>query len=280
MANRRATLGKNPGDVSSMFDEVASRYDLMNDVASLGQVRVWRAAAVAAVAEASGSAAACRSAGVEVPAGAEVPAATEAPAGSGSFGATETSAESETRILDLAAGTATSTVAYKANGATAIACDFSQGMLAQARKRHPEVCCVAGDAMSLPFADETFDVVTISYGLRNFNDPTKALREMLRVTKPGGRLVIVEFSTPVWGPLRRLYRFYLGRVMPAFSGIFSSDESAYDYLGESILAWPGQNELARVVQSAGWRSVAYRNLSEGIVAIHRATRPVVPARSR
>ena len=147
-------------------------------------------------------------------------------------------------------------------------------MLSEARRRRPEIPCVAGDAMRLPFADGAFDVVTMSYGLRNVNDPRKALKEMLRVAKPGGRLAIAEFSTPVWGPMRRLYSFYLGSVVPALSEAFSSDESAYDYLGESILAWPDQADLARMIQDAGWRSVAYRNLTGGIVAIHRAVRPM------
>ena len=234
MANRRASLKKKPGEVSRMFDEVASRYDLMNDVASLGQVRVWRAAVAAAVA-----------------------------------------AGPVDRVLDLAAGTATSTASYTENGASAVACDFSLGMLSEARRRRPEIPCVAGDAMRLPFADGVFDVVTMSYGLRNVNDPRKALKEMLRVAKPGGRLAIAEFSTPVWGPMRRLYSFYLGSVVPALSEAFSSDESAYDYLGESILAWPDQADLARMIQDAGWRSVAYRNLTGGIVAIHRAVRPML-----
>ena len=95
------------------------------------------------------------------------------------------------------------------------------------------------------------------------------------MAKPGGRLAIAEFSTPVWGPMRRLYSFYLGSAVPALSEAFSSDESAYDYLGESILAWPDQADLARMIQDAGWRSVAYRNLTGGIVAIHRAVRPML-----
>ena len=131
----------------------------------------------------------------------------------------------------------------------------------------------AGDATALPFADESFDVVTISYGLRNVQDTVRALSEMRRVTVPGGRIVIAEFSTPVRPTFRRLYRFYLGSALPAAARLVSSNTEAYDYLGESILAWPDQQKLAGLMQEAGWRGVGYKNLSGGIVAVHRATRP-------
>ena len=169
---------------------------------------------------------------------------------------------------------------YAADGAEVVACDFSTGMVAEGKHRHPEIAFVAGDATALPFADETFDVVTISYGLRNVQDTARALAEMHRVTVPGGRIVIAEFSTPVSPLFRRLYRFYLGSALPAAARLVSSNTQAYDYLGESILAWPDQRGLAGLMHAAGGRGVGYKNLSGGIVAVHRATRTARPAVER
>lgn len=228
----RATLAKDPREVAGMFDAVASRYDLTNDVMSLFQVRMWRAVTRRAVAARKGM-----------------------------------------TVLDLAAGTGTSSAEYAADGAAVVACDFSAGMLAEGRRRHPQISFVAGDATALPFADETFDVVTISYGLRNVQGTVQALREMYRVAKPGGRIVIAEFSTPVRPQARRLYSFYLGTVLPAAARLVSSNTDAYDYLGESILAWPDQKGLAALMQEAGWRAVGYKNLTGGIVAVHRGAKP-------
>ncbi|WP_136313964.1 demethylmenaquinone methyltransferase [Actinomyces procaprae] len=232
----RASLAKDPREVAGMFDAVARRYDLTNDVMSLWQVRMWRAVTRAAVAARPGM-----------------------------------------RVLDLAAGTGTSSVDYAADGADVAACDLSAGMVAEGRRRHPEIEFVVGDATALPFPDADFDVVTVSYGLRNVQDTAAALAEMARVTRPGGRLVIAEFSTPVQTAFRRLYRFYLGTALPAAGRLVSSNADAYGYLGESILAWPDQEALAALIQDAGWRGVGYKNLSGGIVAIHRATRPGIPA---
>ena len=170
-----------------MFDAVARRYDLSNDVMSLFQVHMWRRVTRAAVAARPG-----------------------------------------TRVLDLAAGTGTSSVEYAADGAEVVACDFSTGMVSEGKRRHPEIAFVAGDATALPFADESFDVVTISYGLRNVQDTARALSEMRRVTVPGGRIVIAEFSTPVWPAFRHLYRFYLGSALPAAARLVSSNTEAYD----------------------------------------------------
>ena len=183
------------------------------------------------------------------------------------------------RVLDLAAGTGTSSADYAADGADVVACDLSPGMVAEGRRRHPGIEFVVGDAMALPFADADFDVVTISYGLRNVQDTARALSEMHRVTVPGGRIVIAEFSTPASPLFRRLYRFYLGSALPTAARVVSSNTEAYDYLGESILAWPDQRELAGLMHEAGWRGVGYKNLSGGIVAIHRATRPDHAART-
>jgi demethylmenaquinone methyltransferase/2-methoxy-6-polyprenyl-1,4-benzoquinol methylase len=146
-------------------------------------------------------------------------------------------------------------------------------MLREGRRRRPELPFVAGDAIRLPFADRSFDAVTISFGLRNVNDPEAALREMLRVTRPGGRLVLCEFSHPTWGPFRRVYLEYLMRAIPAIASRVASNPEAYVYLGESIPAWPDQSALAAEIASVGWTRVKWRNLSGGIVAIHHAVAP-------
>ena len=176
------------------------------------------------------------------------------------------------RILDLAAGTGTSAAALADLGADVTACDFSAGMIDVGRQRYPDIEFVQGDAMDLPFADDYFDAVTISYGLRNVAETEKALREMLRVTRPGGRLVICEFSTPTAPWFRALYRFYLDQVLTRVARAASSDAVAYDYLAESILDWPDQLQLGQLIADAGWTRVQYHNLTGGIVALHRATK--------
>ncbi|BDZ41284.1 demethylmenaquinone methyltransferase [Paraoerskovia sediminicola] len=228
----RASLDKKPAEVASMFDGIARRYDITNDVLSLWQDRRWRTATVDAVAAMPGE-----------------------------------------RVLDLAAGTGTSSEPFDADGVDVIPCDFSIGMLAEGKKRRPDLPFVAGDATRLPFADASFDAVTISFGLRNVVDTSAALREMLRVVRPGGRVVVCEFSHPTWAPFRKLYVEYLMRALPAVAGAMTRDPGSYEYLAESIRAWPDQPALARLMIDAGWESVAYRNLSAGIVALHRATRP-------
>ena len=215
-----------------MFDAVAARYDLTNDVLALGQNRRWRRAVAAAVAAAPGE-----------------------------------------RVLDLAAGTGTSSLPFARAGAFTVPCDFSIGMLAEGRKRHPWLPFTAGDATRLPFRDGVFDAVTISFGLRNVQRPEAALRELLRVTRPGGRLVVCEFSQPVRAPFRRVYTEYLMRALPWVATRVSSDPEAYVYLAESIRAWPDQPALAGWLRAAGWERVAWRNLSGGIVALHRGVKP-------
>jgi len=227
----RADLGKAPGDVSAMFDQVAERYDITNDVLSLGQARLWRRAVTRAVGPQPGQ-----------------------------------------RILDVAAGTGTSARPFASAGAFAVPCDFSLGMLRVGRRRSPDLAFVAGDALRLPFGDAVFDAVTMSFGLRNVADARAALEEMARVTKPGGRLVICEFSRPNWPPLRVVYVEYLMRALPAIARRVASNPDAYVYLAESIRAWPDQPALARAVAASGWRNVAWSDLTYGIVAIHRATR--------
>jgi demethylmenaquinone methyltransferase/2-methoxy-6-polyprenyl-1,4-benzoquinol methylase len=144
-------------------------------------------------------------------------------------------------------------------------------MLAVGKQRRPDLAFVAGDGLKLPFADASFDAVTISFGLRNLHDTGAGLTELLRVTRPGGRLVVCEFSHPTWAPFRTVYSEYLMRALPPVARAVSSNPEAYVYLAESIRAWPDQADLAVLVQAAGWRSVAWRNLSGGIVALHRAT---------
>ena len=174
------------------------------------------------------------------------------------------------RCLDLAAGTAVSTAELAHSGAEVVACDFSLGMLREGRDRG--VPLVAGDAMHLPFPDDAFEAVTISFGLRNVADTAAGLAEMARVTKPGGRLVVLEFSHPTWSPFRTVYTEYLMRALPAVAKSVSSAPDAYVYLAESIRAWPDQDALARTISASGWRAVRWRNLTGGIVALHHAFR--------
>jgi demethylmenaquinone methyltransferase/2-methoxy-6-polyprenyl-1,4-benzoquinol methylase len=175
------------------------------------------------------------------------------------------------RVLDLAAGTATSSAALAKSGALVVGCDFSLGMLKVGRGRGVDL--VAGDALQLPFADASFDAVTIAFGLRNTADIQVTLAEMRRVTKPGGRIVVCEFSHPTWSPVRTVYVNYLMRALPAVATKVSSDPAAYVYLAESIRAWPDQAGLAKELQKAGWSRVGWRNLTGGIVALHRGTNP-------
>jgi demethylmenaquinone methyltransferase / 2-methoxy-6-polyprenyl-1,4-benzoquinol methylase len=228
----RAHLDKAPHEVAAMFDGVAERYDLTNDVLSLGQTRLWRRAVARAVDARPGQ-----------------------------------------RVLDLAAGTGSSSLPFDAAGAHVVAADFSLGMLHVGKRHHPALDLIAGDALRLPFADGTFDAVTISFGLRNVSDVDAALREMARVTRPGGRLVVCEFSHPTWRPFRTVYSGYLMAALPKVARRVSSNPDAYVYLAESIAAWPDQVRLAGRLSEAGWADVAWTDLTYGIVALHRARKP-------
>ena len=235
MTSNRADLGKNPQRVSGMFDQVAAGYDRTNTVMTFGNDAFWRAATTRAVAPRRGE-----------------------------------------RILDLAAGTASSSASLAGSGADIVAADFSPGMLAEGKRRHGHLAnlsFVEADATNLPFADDEFDAVTMSYGLRNVQQPKKALAELFRVTKPGGRLVINEFSTPPGKVFRGLYRFYNAQILPRVARVAGTNSDAYDYLNESIRDWPDQKQLSTWIREAGWTNVAYRNLSMGIVALHRAEKP-------
>ncbi len=235
----KADLSKNPGQVSAMFDQVAPNYDRTNNVLSVGNAPLWRVATTRAVAPRRGE-----------------------------------------RILDVAAGTGTSSASLAASGAHVVAADFSPGMIAVGRKRQAGVAnieFVEADAMKLPFDDNSFDAVTISFGLRNVAEPRTALAEFLRVLKPGGRVVICEFSHPSNAIVRRGYDAYSRFVMPALVKIASSNDSAYDYLNESIADWPDQSTLSAWLRSAGFAAVKHRNLTLGVVALHRAVKPRVRA---
>lgn len=223
----RATLDKRPREMAAMFDAVAKRYDLTNDVLSLGQVRRWRRQVLRTVAP-----------------------------------------RRDDPVLDLAAGTGTSSEPFEAAGAVVVPCDFSLGMLREGKAARPRMRFTAGDGTRLPFADAAFAAVTISFGLRNIVDPDAALRELARVTRPGGRLVVCEFSHPTWAPFRRLYLEYLMRALPPVARRVSSSPDAYVYLAESIQAWPDQAALADRIRAAGWSDVGWRDLSGGIVALH------------
>ncbi len=225
----RADLGKDPEEVSSMFDAVARRYDLVNDLLSLGQTKRWRKKVQTIINPGPGM-----------------------------------------KILDVAAGPGSSSEPLFKAGADVTSLDFSEGMLAQGRKARPYLTFVKGDALNLPFDDNQFDVTTISFGLRNTQDFKKALKEALRVTKVGGRMVIVEFSTPTFAPFRIIYMNYLMKALPKLAKRTSSNPSAYVYLAESIRAWPTQEQLAAEMTAAGWRNPSWVNLTGGVVAVHTA----------
>ena len=229
----RADLNKVPEEIASMFDSLASRYDVMDALMTGGMNNVWMTALRKAVAPHPGE-----------------------------------------RILDLAAGTGTSSAALAKGGAEVVACDLSEGMIEVGRERHPEIEFVHGNAMDLDFEDGSFDAVTISWGLRNIPDPQLALREMARVVRPRGRLVVLEFSTPPSRVFRGMYNVYQSTVMPAIARLVSTNDGAYDYLVESIRAWPTQEELGRMIAANGWSEVEYRNLTGGIACMHRAVKPL------
>ena len=227
----RANLNKDPDEVAAMFDGVAKRYDLVNDLLSLGRTKAWRKATTAIIAPKAGM-----------------------------------------QILDLAAGPGSSSEPLYKAGATIFATDFSEGMLAQGRKARPYLNFSKADALNLPFEANRFDVVTISYGLRNTVTYEKALAEALRVTKQGGRIVIAEFSQPTNRIFRTIYTKYLMRLLPAIAKKTSSNPDAYVYLAESIRAWPDQAALAESLKKAGWSNVSWKNLTFGVVAVHSATK--------
>lgn len=223
----RANLNKDPDDVSKMFDGVANRYDLLNELLSLGRTKAWRRVVTSIIAPKPGM-----------------------------------------EILDIAAGTGSSSRPLVDKGAEVTALDFSQGMIEQGRKQNKNIKFMQGDALKLPFEENTFDVTTISFGLRNTSSVEIALKEALRVTKDGGRIVVAEFSHPVNPIFRKIYLNYLMKALPIIVKKISKNPDAYVYLAESIRAWPDQAELASIMRDIGFKSVAWQDLTFGIVAVH------------
>ena len=223
----RANLNKDPDDVSKMFDDVANRYDFLNDLLSLGRTKAWRRAVTSIIAPKPGM-----------------------------------------KILDIAAGTGSSSRPLVDKGAEVTALDFSQGMIGQGRKQNKNINFVQGDALKLPFEDNSFEVTTISFGLRNTSSTEIALKEALRVTKDGGRIVVAEFSHPVNPIFKKIYLNYLMKALPVIVKKISKNPDAYIYLADSIRAWPDQAELASIMRDSGFKSVAWQDLTFGIVAVH------------
>jgi len=219
--------------VRAVFDSVAGKYDLMNDLMSLGLHRVWKAYAIAVAAPKVG----------------EV-------------------------VLDIAAGTGDLTQALAQRvgpGGCVVHTDINAAMLSAGRDRLvdrglslPTVLC---DAESLPFADDSFDLVTVSFGLRNMTHKERALTEMARVLRPGGRLVVLEFSR-VAEPLRKPYDWYSFQVLPRLGRWVAGDGESYRYLAESIRVHPPQAELKAMLKTVGFGHVDVHNLSAGVVAVH------------
>ena len=233
----RPTADKDAALVQQMFDRVAPRYDVANTIFSFGQDRHWRRVAASAAGVGPGD-----------------------------------------RVVDVATGTGALAAELARRGADVLALDFSWNMVATGAARLGTVARAGalhwcnGDGTRLPLADASVDAVTIAFGLRNLPDPAAGLAEFARVTRPGGRLVVLEFSTPTWTPFRTLYNRYLLGAIPQLAQLVTSDPAAYRYLAESIQAWPDQESLAHVIAEAGWGAVAWKNLTGGIVAAHRATR--------
>jgi demethylmenaquinone methyltransferase/2-methoxy-6-polyprenyl-1,4-benzoquinol methylase len=223
----RANLNKDPDDVSKMFDDVANRYDFLNDLLSLGRTKAWRRVVTSIIAPKPGM-----------------------------------------KILDIAAGTGSSSRPLVDKGAEVTALDFSQGMIEKGRKQNKNIKFVQGDALKLPFEENSFDVTTISFGLRNTSSTEIALKEALRVTKDGGRIVVAEFSHPVNPIFKKIYLNYLMKALPVIVKKISKNPDAYIYLAESIRAWPDQAELASIMRDSGFKSVAWQDLTFGIVAVH------------
>jgi demethylmenaquinone methyltransferase/2-methoxy-6-polyprenyl-1,4-benzoquinol methylase len=221
--------GKDRALVQAMFDRVAPRYDLANTLLSMGQDAHWRRVAALAA----------------QPVGA--------------------------RVLDVAAGPGNVAQELVARGAKdVVAADLSYNMLAEGHRRGlPDIHFVNADALALPFADNSFDAVTISFGLRNLVDPAAGLAEFHRVARSGARMVVMEFAAPTWAPLRKVYSEYLMQALPRIAEVVSSDGSSYGYLAESIAAWPDRRVVADWMASSGWQHVKVKDLSGGIVAIHR-----------
>ena len=242
MSQSSATFGyrdvdpsEKPGLVRGVFDRVAGRYDLMNDLMSAGVHRLWKDAMMDWLAPRPGQ-----------------------------------------RLIDVAGGTGDIAFRFltRAPGASAVVVDLTEPMLVEGRARAEAAAMggaldwVVGDAMALPFADASFDVYTISFGIRNVTRIEAALAEAHRVLRPGGRLMVLEFSRMVSPPLQWAYDRYSFNVIPVMGQIVAGDRDSYQYLVESIRRFPEQERFAAMIREAGFGQVRFRNLSMGIAALH------------
>jgi len=227
--------GEKTGRVKGVFSSVASRYDVMNDVMSVGIHRLWKDAMMDWLAPRLGQ---C--------------------------------------LLDVAGGTGDIAFRFlkRAGNAHATVLDLTNSMLDEGRKRAEanhmahQLDWIVGDAMDLPFEANTFDVYTISFGIRNVTRPQDALNEAFRVLKPGGRLMVLEFSQLPNPGLQQLYDLYSFNVIPTMGQVIANDRDSYQYLVESIRKFPNQETLLGMVRAAGFEQANYRNLSMGIAALH------------
>lgn len=226
-------------DVRTMFDRIAGRYDLMNRVMTLGIDRRWRNAAVRAA-----------------------------------------KVDPSTRALDVCCGTGDISFLLAEAGAEHVTgLDFSPNMLAQAERRRAEldgdtaarVTFVRGDALELPFDDSSFDVITVGFGVRNVEDLDGALREFVRVARPGARIVCLELTRPQSRPANAFYDVWFDRIVPMLGALVSRDRAAYTYLPESTRSFPRPPRLAELMREAGMDAVRWRRYAGGIVALHRGT---------
>ncbi len=223
------------GRVHGVFTSVASKYDVMNDVMSAGVHRVWKDAMMDWLAPRDGQ-----------------------------------------RLLDVAGGTGDIAFRFlkRAPGASAVVCDMTESMLisgqqrAEAAKMPDRLNWVVGDAMELPFEDSSFDVYTISFGIRNVTRPQEALNEACRVLRPGGRLMVLEFSQLPNPGMQKLYDLYSFNVIPAMGKLIANDRDSYQYLVESIRQFPDQETFLAMLRQAGFANAKYRNLSMGVAALH------------
>jgi demethylmenaquinone methyltransferase/2-methoxy-6-polyprenyl-1,4-benzoquinol methylase len=178
-------------------------------------------------------------------------------------------AKSDALVLDVACGTGDLSIELKRDAAArVIGTDFCRPMLAVAQDKASEIPFVEGDAMRLGFGDDTFDAVTIAFGLRNLSNFADGLAELHRVLKPGGTLAVLEFSTPVVPGFRGLFHFYFAKILPRIGGLVSGERGAYEYLPDSVSKFPDQKRLAELMERTGFVSVGFDNLTGGIAAIH------------
>jgi demethylmenaquinone methyltransferase/2-methoxy-6-polyprenyl-1,4-benzoquinol methylase len=217
--------------VRAMFAGIAGRYDLLNHILSANIDKRWRRKVRAELADVL--------------------------------------ANENARVLDVACGTGDLAIELQRDArANVIGTDFCRPMLSVARSKAPEITFVEGDAMSLSYADASFDAVTIAFGLRNLSNFADGLNELFRVLRSGGRLVILEFSSPVAPGFRGAFRFYFSKILPRIGGLVSGERGAYEYLPDSVSKFPDQKTLAAMMQESGFTNVTFRNLTGGIAAIH------------